>query len=434
MAKIVEDFSKAKDIFQFALTNSDSRSLDTSLKAVQFLPKAVLPILGNTDTVIGPLMGENGISLYRIARIGEDSVNFSLDARHILVRIAGSTAEDSATAKSKAQDILRRVNAGNFTEIAAAESEDPLTKDKGGNLGWIGSTDLGPQFAEAMADASVGSFKIAETTQGYHVVEVLNRTNKLYTVAEILRDISISTATKDSIFKRASGYHGRVLSGSDFDEAITDFAEARTQTSGRVTPGEFSLLGLKGARPIIAWAFKNEEGFINDEILESENAFVIARIQSKGKKGFRSLEEVHTEIEDEVRKHAKAKFILAKLNGNNSDMAATAAAYGEGATAGTATDVRFSNNFVQNIGNEPKVVGRTFGLKQGEVSKPIIGNNGVYLVKLDVLNASTPLVDAAIAMQRQAIQQAKIQKAVNAAYQGMIDIADVRDMRYKFDN
>lgn len=433
--KIVNDFANAGSAFEYAFSNTDARSIDTTLRAVSALPGVVLPYRNQTDTVIGPLLDENGLNLFRVAKIGVDSFNASLKLRHILVNLPPTaSSEDSATARQKAESIRSRVNSGNFAELAAAESDDALTKDKGGEMGWVGTSDLGADFEDVMKDATPGSFKVARTENGFHVLEVLDRDENLYALAQVLRTITPGTETQDSVFKRASGYMSKVQGGLGFDEVLNDYAEARTNTSPNFGPATVKLAGLFGARPVVAWTFNHDQGNMNEEVIETDNAYVIARIEAKGKKGFRSLEEVKAEIEPEVRRLAKARYIAGKLaSAGGGDLTAIATAYGGGASSGQATGLRFTSNDVQGIGTEPKVVGRAFGLEAGAVSKPIIGNSGVYVIKADGFTEATPLDDVVKEFQKQTLRQTKSNDAVNASYQGMIDIADVEDRRYKFE-
>lgn len=432
LGKLTRDFNEAEDPFQFAFSNSDSKNLDTTYKSVDQLPKEVTPYLSGNDTVVGPVLGAEGFVLYRIAGSQEDS-NAVLKLRHILVKVAGTTAADTAEARDKARQIRNEVTSATFAATAAEKSDDG-SKVNGGDLGWMPPSAYGPKFAEALEGRQPGSIVFAESSQGFHVVEVLDRSTTKYRVASITREVIASTATSDSVFKRASQYHGEVIGGADMDAALANYGEGQTNTSPVMSLSEYTLLGVTGGREVITWAFSNEPGTINDEIIEAENAFVIASVIYRGNKGYKSVDDVRAEIEVPVRNRVKAKMIREKLAAaaNGADMNAIASAYGAGATAGTAANVRFSTNFVQNIGNEPKVVGRAFGLQQGQVSGPISGNNGVYIIKVDAINEATAASDAIRQAQKLQATQTKASQAITASFQGLRDLGEIIDYRAKF--
>ncbi|MFV1968703.1 MAG: SurA N-terminal domain-containing protein, partial [Pirellulaceae bacterium] len=65
-------------------------------------------------------------------------------ARHILIKPAGSTPEQEKAASDKAQELVKRLRAGeDFGKIAKAESDDSGSAAKGGDLGFIARGVLG---------------------------------------------------------------------------------------------------------------------------------------------------------------------------------------------------------------------------------------------------------------------------------------------------
>lgn len=431
LARMLPDFKASDNAFDFALTNSDVRGQDTSLKSVTGLP-ASLQGVTNTDSVIGPVLGEDGFKLYRIVKAAEDS-SYVVNARQILVRIGGATAQDTADARSTANQIRNevRANPASFAQVAAEKSQDFATQQKGGMLGWLDPRGFGDDFSSRVGNAPVGQFVVAQSPQGFHVVEILDRTNKTYSYAEVTGGVIVSTATSDSVYKRASQYAGGVLAGNDMDETLKDFPEAQANVSGAITGDVYKLPGLQGGREVVTWGFGAEEGSISQDILESDNALVIARVESKGGEGYASLDQVRAEITPEVIKRVKARAIKAKLTGGG-DLNAISSSYGAGATTGAAPNVSFANSFVPSLGNEPKVVGRAFGLAQGAVSEPIEGVNGVYVIKVDAINEGPALEDAFLDLQRQQIVGTKGNAAINASAYGMRENANIKDLRYKF--
>jgi peptidyl-prolyl cis-trans isomerase D len=95
-------------------------------------------------------------------------------ARHILIGLApGATPAENAAAKAKAEEILAKLKAGgNFPALAKQYSEDPGTKDKGGELGFFGPGELVKPFEAVAFALKPGEYGIAESQYGYHVIQV----------------------------------------------------------------------------------------------------------------------------------------------------------------------------------------------------------------------------------------------------------------------
>ncbi|HEY1851052.1 MAG TPA: peptidylprolyl isomerase [Candidatus Binataceae bacterium] len=96
-------------------------------------------------------------------------------ARHILIALTpdASSAEKNA-AKAKAEDILAKLKAGgDFAALAKQYSEDPGTRDKGGDLGFFGHGELVKPFEEVAFTLKPGQYGIAQSQYGFHVIEVI---------------------------------------------------------------------------------------------------------------------------------------------------------------------------------------------------------------------------------------------------------------------
>ncbi len=437
LSKLGEDLRTSTSPFVFAANSSDDRTIDSSAKPLAQLPPALAAIQGRTDTVVGPLLGATGYQLLRVVAVTEDSANANVNLRHVLVSIAGPTSADSVAAKLKAEAIRKEIETdpSRFAAIVAEKSDDP-NKGNGGELGWVAENAFGDVFAKDIKATQTGKVAITSSPQGgYDVVQVVDRSNKLYSFATITRQVKAGSATNDSIFKRASMYHGEVVSGSDMDSVLRTYPEARPMTTGNIGPGTYSLMGITAGRPVVTWAFKNEQGAVSKDLIEAEDAFVIAKIEYKGARGYSNVDGLKQNLAFEVavRNWVKAKQIKGKLSAGGADLQAMAASYGVGATTGQARGLRMASSDVQGVGAEPKVVGRAFGLKQNELSKPLAGNAGVFVVKLEGIQEPAAMDDFNKMMQSQTLKSSKTEQAINALFMGMRELSDVRDMRYEVD-
>lgn len=94
-------------------------------------------------------------------------------ARHILVRVMSRAPEADSAARHKAEDLLARVKAGeNFQELAKQYSEDPATKDAGGDLGAFGRGTMLAAFEKAAFALNAGELcdHPVRTEVGWHII------------------------------------------------------------------------------------------------------------------------------------------------------------------------------------------------------------------------------------------------------------------------
>jgi peptidyl-prolyl cis-trans isomerase SurA len=126
--------------------------------------------------LVGPIRGPSGFQLLKLEDVrNEDAAGAQMatqfQARHILVRTPESG--DDTAAKAKIDTLLARVRGGaDFAEVAGKESEDTASKARGGDLGWFGKDDFGPEFGTQVAALSDGQVSSAFKTQaGWHIVQ-----------------------------------------------------------------------------------------------------------------------------------------------------------------------------------------------------------------------------------------------------------------------
>ncbi len=124
-----------------------------------------------------PIRSASGFHLVRLndRRGGEPIIEQQVHIRHIL--ITPNEVMDDEAARQKMQGIHDRIVAGDdFAAVAKAVSDDPGSKNDGGDLGWSGPGTFAPEFqavAESIAENTVS--EPFRTRFGWHILEVLGR-------------------------------------------------------------------------------------------------------------------------------------------------------------------------------------------------------------------------------------------------------------------
>ena len=93
--------------------------------------------------------------------------------RHILIK-AERTADDGERkkAREKAEGLLKRIRAGaDFSKLAEEYSEDPGSRRKGGDLGFMPAGKMDPEFEKIAFSLNPGEVSdIVETDFGFHII------------------------------------------------------------------------------------------------------------------------------------------------------------------------------------------------------------------------------------------------------------------------
>ncbi|HMC61905.1 MAG TPA: peptidylprolyl isomerase, partial [Candidatus Solibacter sp.] len=112
--------------------------------------------------------------------------------RHILVMTQGKPPADEPKLKAKAEDLLKQVRAGaDFAKLAKENSEDPGSKDKGGEY-WIQRDgQMAKEFEDASFRLKPGQSDLIKTGYGYHVFQVMEHQEAgLRSFAEVKPELS----------------------------------------------------------------------------------------------------------------------------------------------------------------------------------------------------------------------------------------------------
>lgn len=92
-----------------------------------------------------------------------------------LLNTVFDSSQDDAQSKQKAEEVLSKLKNSNvgFEDLAREYSEDPSTRDQGGDLGTFSKGTMVPAFEEAAFSLEKGQISdLVKTDYGYHIIKV----------------------------------------------------------------------------------------------------------------------------------------------------------------------------------------------------------------------------------------------------------------------
>ena len=155
---------------------------------------------------------------------------------------------------------------------------------------------------------------------------------------------------------------------------------------------------------------------------------VISHLKGKTEKGIPALADVKDIMKYEVIKEKKAEMYTEKMKGSNlNEIAANV-----GLSVKTASNISGNASSVAGAGNEPKMIGAAFATPQGQVSKPIKGKNGVFVVSTTNKNEATAPEGYTFDSEQNISNSQLRRQAQSGVYQALYELSDLEDKRNRF--
>ncbi|MGB3801601.1 MAG: SurA N-terminal domain-containing protein [Lewinella sp.] len=351
-----------------------------------------------------------------------------------------ATIPTQFTAANRLVDSLLTVlreDDGNFTELADEFNRDTRTLASSGVQEDVAPGQLAPAVEKvAFVTGEIGQWYKVRTQDGVQLVQVTGRSAETETrakVSYVSEPMVPSKDSEDAIRQRAEEF----LTGKGSLQELKEAAEAEGLTVETTQPldiGAFQLPGIGGGqdvRDLICWAFTADEGELSgfvytftDPNFFYENRYLVAGVENVIPEGVAPLAAVRESILPDVRNQLKGRQLAASMSGL--DLNAVANQYD--VTVDTLNGITFTQqSLAQGIGTEPKVIAAASSVATGQVSQPIVGQQGVYLVQ--------PLSDApagssgSIPSARQAINTSSRSRVPQQLITGLRTEVDVEDQR-----
>lgn len=357
----------------------------------------------------------------------------SVDVKHILISYSGLQSgvdvdRTRAEAEQLADSLLSEINSDKdiFEELAMEYSDDQNTAADGGEIGWIPYPKKEEDdLINFVFNNEEGSVEVLETEFGFHITYIAETRNAqpAFKLATLAREIEPSDKTIGDLFNKTTNFQMAAREGDFAEEAQKEDYQVRTvKNLGSL---DENVTGIGTHRNIVQWAFeeKTKPGTINR--FDIDQGYVVVQVTAKTSKGLASVEEARDKVKSILLKEKKANHIISNISSDES-LDDIAASYGT--QPRTNQEVDFEDPDLE--GKEPKVLAHAFSLEKGEVSKPIIGDGGVYVLKLINKTDAPDIGSYNGIVNRQ--HEETLEKAADEIFKALKDEAKIEDNRIKF--
>ena len=396
------------------------------------LPSDYAEILFNLK--IGESFGPyRDINSFKISKLVDKKKNASIRASHILISHNESNAKPpninrtKDEAKKLANKLFRQIlrNKSKFESLAEEFSDGP-SKSLGGDLGFFTQDQIEPEFFSFAEKNRIGKIGLVETSFGFHVIKIVDKED-LVLIANLTKKIVPSEQTSNEVFKNATQFEMNSLN-NNFETAAQK-SGYKIRLVSNINKLDENLPGLPSQRRIVQWAFDDtrELGEIKRFDL-SFGGYVVVKLKNINDKGVRDLNEVREEITREILNNKKANLIV-KENSNFNTLEEFAAK--NKLEIITANAINQKSGTIVGSGEEPFIVGKAFGLDESEISELLIGNSGVFKLKISKKSYAEDLPDySELASKLETEERKNLSNLIISALENIAEIKDNRSTFY----
>ncbi len=388
----VEAFKTAANDSTFVVAN-EGHMTNGPIKLTTLLPvvKNEVPSMA-VGSVFGPYIEPGKYSLVKLLK--KVTMPDSVKSRHIQIR--AQTPEQFPAAEKRIDSIWTAIKSGStsFDAAAKALSQDPGSAAKGGELGYVPSGVMVKPFNDAIfMELGNGQMKVVKTQFGYHLVEVEGRKfmsddKTAYDLAFISEPIVPSEETQNAALEKAERLLQGITSVEQLESKFKNSQDPKLEKPVQLRSDVNIVPGVgvnQAARDIVKWLYNKDTkvGQVSQNLFSVQNKgdyyaskYVIAGLKQILPEGNQPLDLIKEQIKPAVLAMKKGEMITEKFKKFNS-LEEIAANYN--VKIDTLAGMNASTPFINKAGNEPEVVSAMTLGPLNKLSKPIIGNSGVFI-------------------------------------------------------
>ncbi|MCF8198850.1 MAG: SurA N-terminal domain-containing protein [Sulfuritalea sp.] len=271
-------------------------------------------VLSRDEMAARTTVSDADITNYFQSHIDQYKEGATRRASHILIRIdKDAPAADVDKAKVKAEALLAQLRKapGEFAKLAKANSQDPGSAEKGGDLDWFGSGMMVKSFEDVAFAMKQGDISdVVRSDFGFHIILVTGvRPERVRPLVEVKEEITAA-------IKRDTGARKYAEAAEAFGNTVYEQADSLTPAAEKwnLEVKKTDWLAKSGKPPApfdnqkLVNALFSDDGIRhkrNTEAVEvASGTLVSARVLEHKPAALQPLETVKADIEKQLRREA----------------------------------------------------------------------------------------------------------------------------------
>ncbi len=344
-----------------------------------------------------PQISDAEIEAYYNQHRDQYSVKEQVKTRHILINSpAGADSKTDAAAKAKAEDLLKQIKAGgNFAELAKKNSDDPGSKDQGGELPMIETSRLDPAYAKAAMALNPGQTSdLVKSQFGYHIIQTEAKESAHTKPLAEVKDEIVPILTQQKVGAAEQSF-AQQLSAEALKASLDKMAAAHSlhAVTTDYIAKDAVIPGLAEASGLLTQAFMATKGAA-PETAPTQDGFAVFQVVDVKASHAPTFAEYKTHIADDYRAQRIPEMLntqLKKLADRAKILNNLKKAAAEMNIPLKTSDLVGKDGQVPDLGSMSGAASVAFNLAKGAISGPI--NTGSTGAVLSVVDKQEPTAD-----------------------------------------
>jgi peptidyl-prolyl cis-trans isomerase D len=335
-----------------------------------------------------PQVTDAEVQQYYNQHLNDYKVDDQVKVRHILIKVdPNADAKTDAAAKQKAEDILKQLhNGGNFADLAKKYSDDPGSKDQGGELGFIKHGVTVPEFDQAAFALQPEQISgLVKTKFGYHIIQSEEKQTAHTRPLDEVKQTIVSVLTRQKEGQAQQAFAQQLANEAQKSGMAQTAAAHHLQVVTTDYLAQNAIIPtLADGSQMLTAAFSAKQGAA-PQVASTGDGYAVFQVQDVHAAHAPTFDEYKSHILDDFRDEQLPQLLTRKTNEladkakAENDLAK--AAKEVGATV-KSSDLVGRDSQVPDVGQLSQTAPALFDLNVGQFSQPINSQRTGVVAKL----------------------------------------------------